>query len=80
MHIVATDDQLRLIDTYDLGYRTTEGPDHDRFNQDISYKSDLYFMERSEYTRLVQERAKAQAQMEQDKLDRKAGLKMVVNK
>jgi len=57
MKIIATNDNLDLIKTYDLGTRASMGPDHDAFNFDITTKSDLYYMEHSEYTKLLRMRA-----------------------
>jgi hypothetical protein len=66
MKIVATNDNLDLLDTYDLGTDAAKkGPDQNRFNNDITTPSERQYMEQSDYVAKVVARAKHENEKEQ---------------
>lgn len=74
MKIVAVDEHLRLLDTYDLGSKASTGPDHYKFNCDISKKgSPVYFMEVGDYEFQLKQRALGKAEsLERTRRSKKA--------
>jgi hypothetical protein len=79
MKIIATNDNLDLIDSYDLGKSSVvKGPDQDRFNRDITIPSDLQYMQYEEYIHKLQ--ARTQEIEEKRKRDNRAGVIEIAQK
>jgi len=75
MKIVATNEQLYLVDIYDLGDIGEETPDQQRFNRDITVPSNLLFMEYAEYLQTLY----SQAAGEREFQERRDSMKVVVS-